>query len=163
MLSLILLAILFTFTLFYDMKYRKIPNWLTGTFILIGFISAIWLGGFSALMYSLLGMTIGFLLLLVPYMLGGVGGGDVKFLAAIGSLTTVTLLFQIFLVGLVVGGTFSLFIILKNEKIKGLKQIIYFFLFKKYFKNTNIKNATIPLGACISLAGFFLIGFKILG
>jgi prepilin peptidase CpaA len=164
-LDMIVLSLLFILVLYLDTKYKLIPNWLTGSAILLGWIIAIFEGGFSTLLQSLLGTVIGFLLLLLPFILGGVGGGDVKFLAAIGSLTKISFLMQIVLVGLVIGGILSFYIILKNSNVKGIKQVIYYTFYRKYFPgaSTPTKKDTIPLGSCISLAGLLLIGIHILG
>ena len=70
----------------YDWKARRIPNWLTfGTFLLALIIN------FSHLrlhdfLNCILGFLVGILLLIIPYLMGGMGAGDVKLLGAIGSL-----------------------------------------------------------------------------
>lgn len=69
-----------------DWRTRKIPNWLTfGTFFL-SLIYSISLFKFSAVSNCLLGFILGLLILIIPYMLGGMGAGDVKLLAALGSI-----------------------------------------------------------------------------
>ena len=70
----------------YDWKARRIPNWLTfGTFLLalIINISHLRLHDF---LNCILGFLAGILLLIIPYLMGGMGAGDVKLLGAIGSL-----------------------------------------------------------------------------
>ena len=44
------------------------------------------LEGAAGLWTALLGLLAGFVLLLIPYLLGGMGAGDVKALAALGAL-----------------------------------------------------------------------------
>ncbi len=69
-----------------DWKTRKIPNWLTfGTFFL-ALIYNICLLKFEPVLSCILGFFVGLLLLIIPYILGGMGAGDVKLLAAIGSI-----------------------------------------------------------------------------
>lgn len=69
-----------------DWKTRKIPNWLTfGTFFL-SLIYSISLLKLSAVSDCILGFILGLLILIVPYMMGGMGAGDVKLLAALGSI-----------------------------------------------------------------------------
>lgn len=70
----------------YDWKVRKIPNWLTfGTFLLalIINISHLRLHDF---LNCIFGFLAGISLLIIPYLMGGMGAGDVKLLGAIGSL-----------------------------------------------------------------------------
>jgi prepilin peptidase CpaA len=68
-----------------DYRTRKIPNWLTVSAALAGIgYSALATGGIG-LAWSLAGLATGFSLLLLPWLLGGGGMGDVKMLAALGA------------------------------------------------------------------------------
>lgn len=96
-----------------DWKTRKIPNWLTfGTFFL-SLIYSISLLKFSAVGNCLLGFFIGLLILIVPYMLGGMGAGDVKLLAALGSIVgykdILVIFFYTAISGFVIGMLWILF------------------------------------------------------
>jgi prepilin peptidase CpaA len=157
------LTLLFFIVFILDFKYQIIPNWLTVGTIVVSWILALIVGGFSLLLTSLLGTFVGFLILFIPYALGGVGGGDIKFLAAVGSLTSLSLLVKIVLLGLIIGGAASIVVILKNTKITSFKQFLYALFLRKYLPNNVGKSHAIPLGSCISLAGLLLIGFQILG
>jgi prepilin peptidase CpaA len=68
-----------------DLKSRRIPNYLTlGTAVTglaFNFIS----GGLHGLTDGFLGMLLGFAFLILPYLWGGMGAGDVKALAALGA------------------------------------------------------------------------------
>jgi prepilin peptidase CpaA len=161
--STIVLTLLFLIVFILDYKYRIIPNWLTVSTILIAWVTALIFGGFSLFLNSLLGTLVGFLILFIPFALGGVGGGDVKFLAAVGSLTSLPLLLEIAILGLIVGGVASIFVMLKNSEVKGFKQFLYALFLRKYLPNNLAKGHAIPLGSCISLAGLLLIGFQLLG
>jgi prepilin peptidase CpaA len=68
-----------------DYRTKKIPNWLTVSAAVIGL-------GYHTLapsgigpLWALAGFAIGFSLLIVPWLLGGGGMGDVKMLAALGT------------------------------------------------------------------------------
>lgn len=70
----------------YDLKSRRIPNWLTlGAFGII-LIFSIFSFKIENFINCILGFVVGILLLFIPYILGGMGAGDVKLLAVIGSL-----------------------------------------------------------------------------
>jgi prepilin peptidase CpaA len=68
-----------------DWRIRKIPNWLTVPVFALGILLHTIAGGFSGLQFSLLGFATGFGLLLVLWLFGGGGGGDVKMMGALGA------------------------------------------------------------------------------
>lgn len=68
-----------------DIRLRRIPNYLTVPSALGGLLfHSLMPNGWGPLT-SLAGFGVGFLLLLVPWLLGGGGMGDVKLLAALGA------------------------------------------------------------------------------
>lgn len=68
-----------------DWRSRRIPNWITFTMVLSGFcVSALSLGPVS-IGQSALGFLVGFALPLLLFLIGALGGGDVKLLAGLGA------------------------------------------------------------------------------
>lgn len=80
-----LLIILVLFAVYTDIRYRKIHNALTFPAVLYGLAISFFYGPevFTA---SLKGFGLGLVCLLPFFLLGGIGGGDVKLLAAIGAV-----------------------------------------------------------------------------
>jgi len=68
-----------------DLKTRRIPNFLTLGVALSGLAFQLAYHGWSGLTDGALGLVLGFGLLFLPYLLGGMGAGDVKALAALGA------------------------------------------------------------------------------
>lgn len=68
-----------------DVRTRRIPNYLTGGTALAGLAYQVSTHGLEGLGYGLGGLFLGLGLLLLPYMWGGLGAGDVKALAALGA------------------------------------------------------------------------------
>jgi prepilin peptidase CpaA len=68
-----------------DLRMRRVPNYLTVPAALIGLAYHAVAPGGQGLLFALAGFAIGFLLLLLPWILGGGGMGDVKLLAALGA------------------------------------------------------------------------------
>ena len=70
----------------YDVKSRRIPNWLTlGVPVLLLVFYVLELKT-NEVLNCIIGFLAGVLLLIVPYLLGGMGAGDVKLLGAIGAI-----------------------------------------------------------------------------
>jgi prepilin peptidase CpaA len=80
----------------YDLRTRRIPNWLTFPGTLAGLSLNWWVGGYDGLLASFFGLSTGFFLLFFFYLLGGMGGGDVKLLALVGSFLGPRLAFYAF-------------------------------------------------------------------
>lgn len=95
--TLVWVVILFTVTAaIIDYFERRVPNWLTVTTSLCSF-TYYWLAaGWPGLAFSLTGFATGFGLLLALWLIGGGGGGDVKLMAATGSLFGAKLTLVIF-------------------------------------------------------------------
>jgi prepilin peptidase CpaA len=70
-----------------DVRHRQISNGLCAILLLTGTLSLGFSHGWSGLADGLLGATLGFVVFLIPYGLGGLGGGDVKLMAGFGALT----------------------------------------------------------------------------
>jgi prepilin peptidase CpaA len=90
-----------------DVKYRKIPNWLTFSAMTAGIAMSLF---FYRVRWPLpfLGIGTGLLLMLIPFAVGGVGAGDLKLLMALGALLGSVRIFWIVLLSGMAGGFFSL-------------------------------------------------------
>lgn len=108
-----------------DLKEQKIYNKVIFP-ALFGAISLHFiLNGFDGLKLSLLGLLIGFVMLLIPYFLGGIGAGDVKLLALIGAVKGGFFVVNTAIYMAMIGGVIALVIILiHKETISFFKGII---------------------------------------
>jgi len=68
-----------------DLRFRRIPNWLTLTVVLSGIVQSFTPVAVTTIKESLLGMSAGFAVTFLLYMMGGRGAGDVKLTAGIGA------------------------------------------------------------------------------
>jgi prepilin peptidase CpaA len=70
---------------FTDLRSRRIPNWLVLPFMVAGLIVPAWLHGWHGLAQSLEGFALGAVIYGFLSLIGGMGMGDVKLVAAIGA------------------------------------------------------------------------------
>ncbi len=69
-----------------DLRTRHISNWTSAGALVAGLAVHGWYNGFRGLGSAAGGAVIGFVVFLIFYLLGGMGGGDVKLMAGFGSL-----------------------------------------------------------------------------
>jgi prepilin peptidase CpaA len=91
-----------------DVKSRRIPNYLTLGAALAGLGFQAGLHGWSGLGSGVLGMALGFCFLIVFYITGGMGAGDVKALAALGAWLGPSKTFELFIYMALFGGLLSI-------------------------------------------------------
>ena len=90
---LVVLAAVLLIAVVTDLRRGKIYNWLTYPAVAIGLAGHTFMGGWSGaggdigLMGALAGLVVGFLPLMLAAMAGGINGGDVKLMGAVGALT----------------------------------------------------------------------------
>lgn len=91
-----------------DVKTRRIPNYLTFGTALAGLGFQTGMHGWSGLASGLGGLALGFALLIGFYILGGMGAGDVKALAALGAWLGPSKTLELFIFMAVFGGILSI-------------------------------------------------------
>ncbi len=69
-----------------DVRSRTIPNWIPVAALVAGVVCQVLDKGWSRAAAATLGAVAGFGVFLVFYLLGGMGGGDVKLMAGFGAL-----------------------------------------------------------------------------
>lgn len=99
-----------------DTFLGEIPNPLNLALIVIAMAYHIGTGGAAGLLTAIGGMLLGCALLFIPYLLGGMGGGDVKALAALGALLGPADIFQVFLYTGLIGGVLALACYLEQRR-----------------------------------------------
>lgn len=73
--------------------------------------------------WSLAGFFFGFFLLLIPALIGGIGMGDVKYLAALGAWLGITGVFMAFALAMCYASVASIFIMLRQGVHKSVRQM----------------------------------------
>ena len=87
-----------------DVRTRRIPNLLSGFAMVAGIVLNTIYFGTDGLLASLGGFALTVGLLLAPFAMGGLGGGDVKMVGAVGALLGPRVTLVALMVGLAFGG-----------------------------------------------------------
>ena len=99
-----------------DYSQRRVPNWLNAVLAAAGFVAQWAFFGWSGLAAGLLGMVVGFAVLIVPWAMHGMGAGDVKLMAAIGVWFGPWMTLVSFALGAVIGGVLAVLMILWRRR-----------------------------------------------
>lgn len=114
---------------FFDAKERKIPNKITFTGIIVGVIINLVTGGWTGLLLSIGGMSVGLAIFFIPFVMGGMGAGDVKLMGAIGALMGWQFSLLTALYSALVGGGMVIVYLLYTGKLRDyFKKILLFFI-----------------------------------
>lgn len=100
----------------YDVRERRIPNRLNLAGLAVGLLLQAGFGGVQGILSGLSGFAVGFAILLLPFIAGMVGGGDVKFVAAAGAFLGWQLLLVGLGIGVVVGGVVGAISLVKRHR-----------------------------------------------
>ena len=100
--------------IYYDVRYRRIPN----AFVLATLISGLTLnfimGGLQGGLYSAGGCVLAFILMFMLHVFGAMGAGDVKLFAAVGSVLGAQLVLPTFVVVVLTGGVLALVSVVRS-------------------------------------------------
>ena len=114
----VLLAILTLMAAGYDMRYRRIPNWLTVPGLLAGIAVNTVTNGWPGAKASLLGAGLGLLLLLPFVVIKALGAGDWKLIGAIGACLGTTRLIAVLIGSILVAGVMAIGLIIYKGRAR---------------------------------------------
>lgn len=112
--SLLSLCLFFAVAAVFDLKFKKIPNWLN----LIGLAAAVILLilGYGGGLSSLIGLVLGFSLFFLLYIFGVVGGGDVKLMGVAGLFVGFPHILNLLLLACIISSATSLIVLILSGK-----------------------------------------------
>jgi prepilin peptidase CpaA len=116
LLSLLLIVVL-VIALIIDMRSHRIPNWLTYPAVLFGIGFHTLSEGLDGLLFGASGTLLGFGLLIIFYLVGGMGAGDVKLMAAVGAFLGPKGVFAAFILTALVGGIYAVVLLIRSGRI----------------------------------------------
>ncbi|NJB67253.1 prepilin peptidase CpaA [Desulfobaculum xiamenense] len=101
---------------FTDLRNQRIPNALTFPAMIAALAYHGATQGLDGLLFSLGGLALGFGVMLVPYLFGVMGAGDVKLMAAAGAFLGAGATVSAFLATSIIGGIYAVGVLLANRK-----------------------------------------------
>jgi prepilin peptidase CpaA len=104
----VMLAVLVLIAAGFDIRFRRIPNWLVLSGMLWGVAMNVFLFGNAGLKTALIGIGLAFVIYFPLFIIRGMGAGDVKLMMAIGALVGPVNWFTIFLMTGILGGLMAL-------------------------------------------------------
>jgi prepilin peptidase CpaA len=154
----IFLVPLAVLVIYYDVRYRRIPNPFVLATLITGLILNIGLAGVHGLFSSIGGCILAFILMFMLHVFGAMGAGDVKLFAAIGSVVGAHLVIPTLIVVMLTGGLLALVSILRSGVFKAtMQRVLRIFVgllpgweMPKFSIPTD-RRLTIPYGAAITL------------
>jgi prepilin peptidase CpaA len=128
-----------------DLRTYRIPNYLTLGTTLAGLVYQAAFHGFSGLESGLLGLALGLFLLFPFYLLGSMGAGDVKALAALGTWLGPGLTLILFCYVAVAGGLMGLGVLLYKGVLWAKLRLYWSYLVSWIlFRPTGLKPGPAP-------------------
>ncbi len=91
-----------------DLWHRKVSNVIALAAFVSGIAAQSWFGGLHGFWDALLGSVIGFAVFLIFFLMGGMGGGDIKLMAGFGAILGSKLIVVAAMMTAIVGGLMAL-------------------------------------------------------
>ena len=157
------------FAAFFDVKYRRIPNWL----IILGFIGAVILFPVSFtttdICSKIIAVILPFLFSYPIYKIGAVGAGDIKLICLLGFFLSLRKVFSVILLSLIIAAVFSLIKMLYLKIFITRMQYFFSYLMKcisdqkvyPYITEKPSKKHTVTLAFPVLLSSMAIIGGSI--
>ena len=109
---LILLLALLLLASYTDLRFYRIPNLITFSGMLAALTYHTITGGWNGFFFSITGLIVGTALLIIPYLMGGMGAGDAKLMGTVGAFLGTEKVLMAFLFSALVGGLYSIIMLI---------------------------------------------------
>lgn len=144
---------------FTDLRWRRIPNWLTVPGVLAGWAANAGFSGWPGLKASLLGTGLGLALLLPFVLLRSLGAGDWKLAGAMGAVVGPCALIDMLLASVFVAGAMAVVLVIwkrrVDETLRNIGHILASF-FKLHLPGAEVsldnpRSLKVPYGVALAL------------
>lgn len=157
-LKLFLLTPLALVVIYYDVRYRRIPNVAVLAALLAGLAVNTIFGGLQGTLGSLYGFALAFFPMLLLHIFGAMGAGDVKLFGAVGAVLGIGLVPVTLILVVMIGGVLAIYSMVRSGTVfttlHGVLRIFVGILpgwEMPRFKMAPDRKHTIPYGVAIML------------
>lgn len=162
--KLLLLVPLAVIVIYYDLRFRRIPNVVVLAALIAGLTINISFGGMRGALSSLGGLAIAFIPMFLMHVFGAMGAGDVKLFAAIGAVVGLTLVPTTFVVVVMLGAVLAIYSMIRSGTVLStLHSVLRIFVgmlpgweMPRFSLPANRKH-TIPYGVAIMIGSVIVV------
>lgn len=115
--KLLLLVPLAVSVIYYDVRFRRIPNVLVLAALIAGLTINISFGGAPGALSSLGGFAVAFVPMFLMHIFGAMGAGDVKLFAAVGAVVGIALVPITFVVVVMLGAALAVYSMIRSRTV----------------------------------------------
>ena len=161
----LLLLPLTALIIYFDVRYRRIPNKIVLAALLTGITVNMYWNGWNGLLASVEGCLAAFGLMLLLHFFGALGAGDVKLFAAIGGILGIGLVLKTFMIVVLMGAVLAIISMLFTGTARVTMQRVYLILvgflpgWKMPRYEVTPDRHTIPYGVAITLGSLISLVF----
>ena len=150
-----------------DLRSARIPNWLTYSGLLTALVLRFGVLGWTGLKNGAVGMLVTGVVFFVLFVIGAMGGGDVKLMASVGAWAGREQVIPILLAAALAGGLLAIFYMLfcqgVRTTLRNLLELIRFRLTSGLSPHPvlNVREAgalRVPFGVAIAMGTLFCAG-----
>jgi len=156
----VILFVVLAISLLTDIRQRKILNIVTLPAMVVGVFYSVVSQGIRGFGMSCAGLVAGIALLFIPFLMGGIGAGDVKLLGAVGALKGPVFVFYSGLASAIAGGIIAVVILICRRRFyKVLKNTTWGFvtLRTEFLTGKTFVGGAFPYGIAIVAGTVFTL------
>lgn len=150
----------------YDIRRRRVPNWLTVSAVLVGIALNAFLYETHGLWFSLKGLGLALLVYFPLFAIRAMGAGDAKLMGAVGAMVGPWNWFGIFVLTAILGGVFAMALLVTTGRSRRTFANVGFLVRElAYFRAPYMKNEELDVRSqkAVGLPHAAVIALGVLG
>ena len=150
-----------------DFRGHRIPNWLTYSGLAAALVVRAGLGGWTELRGGLAGMLFAGGIFLLLFLLGGLGGGDVKLMAAVGAWVGMAQVGILLTISAIAGGLLAVGYVLVHKRmlqsLRNVAELVRHHMAEGFAPHPTLNvqqegTLRLPYGLAIAIGTFYCVG-----